>query len=613
MNSNKKSIIVPMLLIGVMYAVLGFALGINAFFIPFVQEAFHISTAQSYLVMTATFSAFVVFGAFSGGILTKAGYKGGMVIAFVLMAIGFFLITPAARIISFPLLLLALFISGLGQALLTGAVNTYVSIIGPPESGAKRIALMGICNKTFYAVASLMLAVFMDLTNVRIEDTILPFYIITGVLLVMGFLYYFSPLPDVKAIGEEDDQELTQGTTAYSRTKTSIFQFPHLLLGVVAIFFVIGAETVALGTINDYATILNLASPQNYIWLVSIGMIIGYVLGVLFVPKYVSQSQVLLLSTFSGIVITLAILIVPANVSIYLVAFLGLSNAMMWPAVWPLAIADLGKFTKIGSSLLVTGIIGGAFLPLLFGYVAEHLSYQKAYLDYSSKRITTPHNDGYMMPFEGGEHHAEYRVFQEKIGIECRGYCRGGYHDSRVGKKKEIQNSGMGSRSEIQYEIVGVRGNQLFGKGGFLRCAERGKPGNFRISRDKPDIVIRCFMNNPVKIGVSGQKGSQTGRRRGYTKNQMQIGRTKIQIRKKYFLAGLAEGNGKICRKKALAHAAFSAGNWNYLHSIRFLPKQYTPITASPITKKTAAMIDFMSIPSSPAPKLNAVLSASAA
>ncbi len=372
--------IVPMLLIGIMYAVLGFALGINAFFIPFVQEAFHISTAQSYLVMTATFSAFVVFGAFSHGILTKAGYKGGMVIAFVLMAIGFFIITPAARIISFPLLLLALFISGLGQALLTGAVNTYVSIIGPPESAAKRIALMGISNKTFYAVASLMLAVFMDLTNVRIEDTILPFYIITGVLLVMGFLYYFAPLPDIKAIGEEDDQEPVQGTTVYSRTKTSIFQFPHLLLGIVAIFFVIGLETVALGTINDYATILKLSSPENYIWLVSAGMIIGYVLGVLFVPKYVSQSQVLMISTISGIVVTLAILIVPVNVSIYLVAFLGLSNAMMWPAVWPLAIADLGKFTKIGSSLLVTGIIGGAFLPLLFGYVAGQVSYQKAYL-----------------------------------------------------------------------------------------------------------------------------------------------------------------------------------------------------------------------------------------
>ncbi|RIH67294.1 MFS transporter [Mariniphaga sediminis] len=363
-----------------MYAVLGFALGINAFFIPFVKEAFNISTAESYLIMTATFSAFVVFGAFSGGILKKAGYKGGMVIAFVLMAIGFFLITPAARSISFPMLLLALFISGLGQALLTGAVNTYVSIIGPEESAAKRIALMGICNKTFYAVASLMLAVFMDLANVRIEDTILPFYIITGVLLVMGLFYYFSPLPEIKAVGEDDDGEDIPENSTYSRSKTSIFQFPHLLLGVVAIFFVIGLETVALGTINDYATILHLASPENYIWLVSAGMVIGYSLGVLLIPKYVSQGQALLFSTVSGILVTLAIIMVPESVSIYLVAFLGLANAMMWPAVWPLAIADLGKFTKMGSSLLVTGIIGGAFLPLLFGYVAEQASYQNAYL-----------------------------------------------------------------------------------------------------------------------------------------------------------------------------------------------------------------------------------------
>ncbi|WP_241558235.1 MFS transporter [Mariniphaga sediminis] len=369
-----------MLLIGAMYAVLGFALGINAFFIPFVKEAFNISTAESYLIMTATFSAFVVFGAFSGGILKKAGYKGGMVIAFVLMAIGFFLITPAARSISFPMLLLALFISGLGQALLTGAVNTYVSIIGPEESAAKRIALMGICNKTFYAVASLMLAVFMDLANVRIEDTILPFYIITGVLLVMGLFYYFSPLPEIKAVGEDDDGEDIPENSTYSRSKTSIFQFPHLLLGVVAIFFVIGLETVALGTINDYATILHLASPENYIWLVSAGMVIGYSLGVLLIPKYVSQGQALLFSTVSGILVTLAIIMVPESVSIYLVAFLGLANAMMWPAVWPLAIADLGKFTKMGSSLLVTGIIGGAFLPLLFGYVAEQASYQNAYL-----------------------------------------------------------------------------------------------------------------------------------------------------------------------------------------------------------------------------------------
>ena len=383
MKTKNKNILVPMLLIGAMYGVLGFALGINAFFIPFVQEAFQISTAMSYLVMTATFSAFLVFGAFSGGILKKAGYKGGMILAFVLMAIGFFIIAPAARSISFPMLLLALFISGLGQALLTGAVNTYVSIIGPADSAASRIALMGICNKTFYAIASLSLAMFMDLNNVRIEDTILPFYIITGILLVMGFLYYFAPLPDIKVAGEDSQDEPGNiENDLYSTSKTSIFQFPHLILGVIAIFFVVGVEHLTLGSINDYATILNLPSPENYVWLVSIAMIIGYLLGVFFIPGLVSQRQALLISTIAGILITVAILLVPVKFSIYLVGLLGLANAMLWPAVWPLAIADLGKFTKVGSSLLVAGIIGGAILPLIFGFVAERSSYQVAYLVY---------------------------------------------------------------------------------------------------------------------------------------------------------------------------------------------------------------------------------------
>jgi len=379
MTATKKTLVVPLLLIGSMFAVLGFALGINAFFIPFVKDAFNISITMSYLVMTATFSAFVIFGVPSGMIIKKAGYKGGMIIAFLIMAIGFYLIAPAAKMISFPLLLLALFVSGMGQTLLTGAVNTYVSILGPEESAASRIALMGICSKTFYAVASMMLALFMDLTNVRLEDTILPFYIITGVLLVMGVSYYFAPLPEITAAGETEDV-INSEISGYAVSKTSIFQFPHLLLGVLAIFFTIGLEYTALGTINDYAAKLGLPSPQNYVWLVSAGMVLGYLTGVFMIPKFVSQGTALLLSTISGVVVTILIMILPAGLSIYLVALLGLANALMWPAIWPLAIADLGRFTKMGSSLLVTGIIGGAFLPLLFGYVADVASYKAAYL-----------------------------------------------------------------------------------------------------------------------------------------------------------------------------------------------------------------------------------------
>jgi len=379
MTNNKKTLVVPMMLIGSMFAVLGFALGINAFFVPFVKRAFHISSTMSYLVMTATFLSFVVFGLPSGAIIRRFGYKGAMVIAFVIMALGFYLIAPAAKLVSFPMLLLALFVSGMGQTLLTGAVNTYVTILGPADSAASRIAIMGICSKTFYAVASLMLAVFMDLANVRLQDTILPFYIISGVLLVMGFLYYFAPLPDVLAIGEEEEDGVAT-VCSYAASKTSILQFPHLLLGVFAIFFDIGVEYIALGTINDFAAMLNLPSPEHYVWLVSAAMVAGYLCGVWLIPRFVSQGMALILSTLLGVVATLMIAVLPVGGAIYLVALLGLANALMWPAIWPLAIADLGKFTKIGSSLLVMGIIGGAFLPLLFGYVADLASHQLAYL-----------------------------------------------------------------------------------------------------------------------------------------------------------------------------------------------------------------------------------------
>lgn len=377
MKVDKKNIIVPLLLVGSMNAILGFALGVNAFFIPFVKQAFHVTTAMSYLIMLATFSAYLVFGGVAGNILKKAGYKGGMVIALILMAVGFLIIVPSAKTVNFSLFLLALFINGLGQALLTGAYSTYVSIIGSPESAASRISFMGICAKIFYAAASFILAVFMDLSNVRITDIITPFYIIAAVMSVMGIIYYFSPLPEVKAIGEETETGEIQNS--YSSTKTRVWQFPHLLLGVVAIFFTVGVEYLALGTINDYANILGLSSPHNYVWFVSFAMIVGYLVGMIFIPKYISQTQALLASTILGIIVSITILILPSTISIYLIPLLGLANALLWPAIWPLAIADLGKFTKSGSALLVTGIVGAGIIPLIFGYFAQHFSYQMAY------------------------------------------------------------------------------------------------------------------------------------------------------------------------------------------------------------------------------------------
>ena len=379
MDRDKKNIIVPLLLVGSMNAILGFALGVNAFFIPFVKQAFHVTTAMSYLIMLATFSAYLVFGGVAGNILKKAGYKGGMVIALILMAAGFLIIVPSAKTINFPLFLLALFINGLGQALLTAAYSTYVSIIGPPESAASRISFMGICAKIFYAMASFILAVFIDLADIKITDIITPFYIIALVLFIMGIIYYFSPLPEVKATGETSDEAEETQHAGSANVKTSIWQFPHLLLGVIAIFFTVGVEYLALGTINDYAYILGLPSPHNYVWYVSFAMIAGYLAGIFLIPKYISQTQVLFLSTIEGVIFSLLVLFLPDSVSIFMIPLLGLANALLWPAVWPLAIADLGKFTKSGSALLVTGIVGAGIIPLFFGYFAQHFSYQMAY------------------------------------------------------------------------------------------------------------------------------------------------------------------------------------------------------------------------------------------
>jgi glucose/galactose transporter len=381
MNDNKKTLVLPLVIIGAMYVILGFSIGINAFFIPFIKDAFNISTRMSYLIMTATFSAYVIFGVPSGKIIKWIGYKGGITTAFIMIAIGFFIIGYAAHIASFVLFLIALFVVGMGQTLLTGAINSYVTILGPHESAASRICIMGICDKLAFAGASFILATFMSLADVKLDDVIFPFYIITGIMIVIGILSYFSPLPELKAAGEDeneiDDDSLV---SVHANSKTSILQFPHLLLGVLAIFFDVGVEIIALGSINDYATILKLPSPEHYVWFTSGGMVLGYLLGVKFIPKAVSQSTALVLCAILGVITTLSIVLVPAGISIYLVAVLGFANSLLWPAIFPLALADLGKFTKTGSSLLVMGIIGGAILPLLFGYVADVWSYQNAYL-----------------------------------------------------------------------------------------------------------------------------------------------------------------------------------------------------------------------------------------
>jgi len=299
-----------------------------------------------------------------------------MFFSFLLMALGMLLVIPAARWISFPIFLFALFVNGMGQTLLNTAVNPYITILGSEDSAAKRISIMGTCNKLSFGLAPVVLAIFMDTANVQLNDVITPFYVIAGILVILGILSYFAPLPEVKATGEDENERKSD----YANSKTSILQFPHLLLGALAIFFYVGVETIVLVSINDYAIEIGLPSPEKFAVYTSGGYILGYLLGIILIPKIISQINAMKFCAFLGILSSLLIVFLPVGISIYFVAILGLANSLVWPAIWPLALADLGKFTKSGSSLLVMGIAGGGLLPPVLGLLKDYFSsYQQAY------------------------------------------------------------------------------------------------------------------------------------------------------------------------------------------------------------------------------------------
>ena len=369
------------------FLIIGFGIGISGFLTPFLQDAFRLTNAQSYLVTAAIFSAFIIFGAPAGLVFKKYGYKRSMLIAFFIMALGMFLFIPSANRLNFPLFLLALFIGGIGNTLLQASVNPYVTILGPMESAARRMSLMGIMNKSAWWLSSLFLGIFLDLNNVNLNDIILPFYIVTGILILLGISLFFIPLPELEAEKETSNIKKQESSVA----NKNIFQYPHLLLGVLALFLYVGIETLPMVSVIGYSkaifgeTVENLDQVSIY---VPLGLIIGYLFGLIAIPKYMSQTRALIAFSFMGILSSLLLIFLPSKQSIYSMILIGFSNSLMWPAIWPLAIADLGKLTKTGSSMLVMGIVGGAIIPIIFGLIIDGLktaeqasaeNYQSAY------------------------------------------------------------------------------------------------------------------------------------------------------------------------------------------------------------------------------------------
>lgn len=372
----RNKYILPLAFIGTMFFTVGFATGINGYFVPFLENNLHLGAAQSYLVIAATFLAFLVFSFPAAGIIGKIGYKRTMSLAFFLFALAFATFIPAARLESFALYLLACFVSGTANTILQAAINPYVTILGPIESAARRISIMGICNSLALSLPSVFIAAVTrkPIESVGLVDLDKPLFIIIAAVALLGLVTLFAPLEEIKAAGEENEEDCP-----YAAGKKSIWEFPHLVLGAIALFVYVGVENLALLTVLDYAQSLGLPHPESYTIWPGIGMAAGYVIGIVCIPRFISQEGALRVCTWLAVADSLAIVLTPPGVSVWCVALLSFACSLMYPAIWPLAIVDLGKFTKKGSSLLVASIGGGAVIPLLFGAIKGWAGMQDAY------------------------------------------------------------------------------------------------------------------------------------------------------------------------------------------------------------------------------------------
>jgi glucose/galactose transporter len=361
-----------------MFFAIGFSWGINSYLVPLLNKALQISSGQSYLVIGANFSAFLIFSYPASRVIIRIGFKNTMTLSFFMFAVGFYLFIPSAKLESLPLFLLASFISGMGNAFLQASVNPYVTILGPIESAARRISIMGIANKLSWPIAPLFLAFVINksVKDVNLADINLAFIIIIGLFILLGVLAYFSPLASVKAVGEDP---YNINDCPYAANKTSLLQFPHFILAIITLFMYVGVEVISLSTLVDYATSLTLPNADLYAWIAPIGMVVGYICGIIFIPKFLSQAKALLICSIVALTGALLVVLTPEAMSIWFISLMALGCSLMWPTIWPLALSDLGKFTKTGGSLLVTAIFGGAVFPTVYGFLKDAVGAQNAY------------------------------------------------------------------------------------------------------------------------------------------------------------------------------------------------------------------------------------------
>ncbi|EKT4087884.1 sugar MFS transporter [Stenotrophomonas maltophilia] len=395
--SARPNVATSIAIVGVLFFLIGFFTWLNGPLITFVKLAFELSEVGAFLVLMVFYLSYFFLALPASWILRRTGMKKGLSLSLLVMAGGAALFGEFATQRWYPGALGGLFVIGSGLALLQTAINPYISILGPIETAARRIALMGICNKIAGMLAPVLIGTLVlhgigDLdAQVQAADEVTkaallnefaakihtPYLAMAALLVVLAVAVLFSPLPEIKS-----SEANATPAAAGAAERRSIFQFPHLWLGVLCLFVYVGVEVMAGDAIGTYGHGFDLPLDQTKMFTsLTLGaMLVGYVVGLLLIPKVVSQSRYLTISAVLGVVFCLGAWATHGYVSVAFVALLGFANAMMWPAIFPLAIRGLGRFTETGSALLVMGIAGGAIIPQLFAVLKQHIDFQLVFV-----------------------------------------------------------------------------------------------------------------------------------------------------------------------------------------------------------------------------------------
>ncbi len=415
LDNSKKGYFISISIIGLLFFIFGFVTWLNGSLIPFLKIACGLNRAEAFLVSLAFYISYTVMALPMAAVLVRTGYKNGMVLGLLGMAVGSLLFIPAAHTRIYAVFLLGLFVMGAGLTILQDASNPYVVVIGPRRSAAVRIGFMGVANKAAgifspLIFTALMLQGISQYSDAKLgamtpaarsialdklaDRLVVPYVVMAVVLVLLAVMIKFSPLPEIT---EEDEERESGSSSGTAKEKTSIFQFPQLILGAIALFFYVGVEVMGGDTIGLYGRSLGISFFGKLTSYTMSFMVLGYLVGIVVIPRFIKQEAALLGTALLGFLFSLGIMLTspvdtgisraligwtgasPIPDSVLFVALLGFANAMCWPTIWPLALDGLGKFTKIGSAILIMAIAGGAVIPPTWGLLSDSYSPQLSY------------------------------------------------------------------------------------------------------------------------------------------------------------------------------------------------------------------------------------------